>query len=32
MRPLRAAVAGANGADTYAIILIDRLIAQCPAR
>lgn len=32
MRPLRAAVAGANGANTYAMTLIDRLIAQCPAR
>lgn len=32
LRPLRAAVAGANGAQTETMGLIDRLIAHCPAR
>jgi hypothetical protein len=32
LRPLRAAVAGANGAKTETMGFIDRLIAQCPAR
>ena len=32
MRPLRAAVAGANGAPTETMELIDRLIGFCPAR
>lgn len=31
-RPLRAAVAAASGAKTAAMTLIDRLIANCPAR
>lgn len=32
LRPLRAAVAGANGAKTETMELIDRLLAYCPAR
>ena len=31
-RPLRAAVAGANGARTETMVLVDRLIAYCPSR